>query len=553
MSSHAVSASLNGDEVKALLDQTVAGFSVLQDGRFVYVNEGLCEIFGYGRAALLGMEPETLIHPEDRPTFRRNVALRLSGVEKSLRYTLRAVRQDGSPLAIDVHGARVLHGGRPAIASVIVNVTELAESEGRLQEIASLLTEGVYVADEHDRLTFINPAGAALLGYDARDLVGRKAHGTFHNRHPDGTPYPFQACPSRRAMVEGRVVKAPVEHFIGADGKWLPVALSAAPILHGGRCHGAVVAFHDITERLGYQKALEQSEARWRQLFNASNDSVFVHDPGSAAAPGRIIEVNDVACALLGYTRDELLAMSIADIDDPASIADGDSVEAQLREHGRALFERRHMAKDGRRIPVEINAQVFEMEGHEAIISVARDITERKRAEARIHHLAHHDILTDLPNRQLMTDRLRAGLEQAKRHRRALAVLFVDLDGFKQVNDVHGHDVGDELLKAAASRLLACVRRADTVCRLGGDEFVVILTETAGGNGAEKVAEKILSEIKKPFAIAKQALRVGASVGVSVFPTHGQSAEDLIRQADDAMYAAKRKGKGTFVIAGPGG
>lgn len=220
MSSHAVSASLNGDEVKALLDQTVAGFSVLQDGRFVYVNEGLCEIFGYGRAALLGMEPETLIHPEDRPTFRRNVALRLSGVEKSLRYTLRAVRQDGSPLAIDVHGARVLHGGRPAIASVIVNVTELAESEGRLQEIASLLTEGVYVADEHDRLTFINPAGAALLGYDARDLVGRKAHGTFHNRHPDGTP-----TPSKPARVAGR--------WSRGESSRLPWSISSAPMENG--------------------------------------------------------------------------------------------------------------------------------------------------------------------------------------------------------------------------------------------------------------------------------------------------------------------------------
>ena len=183
------------------------------------------------------------------------------------------------------------------------------------------------------------------------------------------------------------------------------------------------------------------------------------------------------------------------------------------------------------------------------IVGCARDITERKASEAFVQHLAHHDVLTDLPNRSLLTDRLRQALAQTRRDRAKLAVLFLDLDRLKPVNDKLGHDIGDLLLKEVARRLRGvATRQSDTVARLGGDEFVILLQRVTREQDVASVAEKILSELRRPFAIAGYDISISASIGIALCPDHGDDVNQLLRNADAAMYRAKHAGRDAYLF-----
>ncbi len=549
-------AALCPEGISALLSQSVVGFYIYQGGRFTYINNRAADILGLSVDDALKVDPLNLVLPEDRALVRENVAKRIDGTTASIRYRFHVVRPDGDRRLIEVHGARVEHDGRPAIASVMLDVTadetsrrQIEEKEHRLHEITSVLTEGVIVVDNNDRIAFVNPAAETILLRRADTLLGRVAHKEFHYIRPDGSPYPIFECPAHQAMRTKAVVRSALEYFVRPEGTLVPVAMAAAPIFRDGDVAGAVVGFHDVSERIAQQEKLRAAEERWRMLFNSSYDAIFVHP----VPMGRFIEVNEVACHRLGYSREELLAMSPADIDDDASPTDIGSVHNSLDVRGHAIFEQVHVTKSGRRIPVEIACIASELDGRPVVISVARDITERKRAEQRIRHMAHYDQLTDLPNRHLMMDRLHQALESAARNQRKVAVLFLDLDGFKQVNDTYGHDTGDQLLRAIAKRLISCVRKADTICRIGGDEFIVVLPETTGEEGAANVAQKIISLCSQPVILGEAEISVGVSVGLSLYPDAGGDAETLVRLADDAMYEAKRRGKGTMTIAqGPG-
>ncbi|HEX8964262.1 MAG TPA: GGDEF domain-containing protein, partial [Rhodocyclaceae bacterium] len=185
-------------------------------------------------------------------------------------------------------------------------------------------------------------------------------------------------------------------------------------------------------------------------------------------------------------------------------------------------------------------------------IGTNQDSTGRKVAEQRIHQLAYYDSLTGLPNRSLLMDRLTQALSQARRFGRSLAVMFLDLDDFKRINDTLGHFAGDQLLVQVAQRLVGCVRTGDTISRQGGDEFVVVLAEIAQPGDAARVAQKIVGAMEQPFAVAGQALAVTASVGISVYPVNGaDDVHELMKKADIAMYAAKRAGRNRYEFHSP--
>ena len=179
---------------------------------------------------------------------------------------------------------------------------------------------------------------------------------------------------------------------------------------------------------------------------------------------------------------------------------------------------------------------------------VARDITERKRAEEKISFQAYHDLLTQLPNRILFKDRLGVALVQARRNRRLAAVLFIDLDRFKLVNDTLGHAEGDELLKGVAARLKGCLRRSDTLARLGGDEFTILLPDLSQPEDAAVIAEKVIEELRRPLSIAGQDIRATASIGVALYPSDGEDPDTLIKHADIAMYHVKAAGKNSYTF-----
>lgn len=266
---------------------------------------------------------------------------------------------------------------------------------------------------------------------------------------------------------------------------------------------------------------------------------------------GRFLEVNDVACARLGYRRSELLQLSPKDIVPPEMVIEAEAVMDRLRASGQVLFEQTHVTKEGDRVPVETNAHVFQFRGQPAVLAIARDITDRKQAEEAVRHMAYHDGLTGLPNRSLLNDRLDKALTHAQRNGRELALMILDLDRFKSVNDTLGHAVGDRLLQAVADRLGNLLRSEDTVARLGGDEFAILLPEICHAEDAAQVARKILRDVRKPFTLGHRQLHVTASVGIAVHPRDSDEPETLMRKADMALYRAKERGRDNYQDATP--
>jgi diguanylate cyclase (GGDEF)-like protein len=214
--------------------------------------------------------------------------------------------------------------------------------------------------------------------------------------------------------------------------------------------------------------------------------------------------------------------------------------------NGSCSFETTYISRTGRHIVAEVIERPIELEGKSVILSVARDITERKRAEQQLAYIATHDALTGLPNRVLFNDRLTLALAQALRRQQKLAVLLLDLDRFKDINDTLGHSVGDQLLRVTSKRLKTLLRKSDTLARMGGDEFLFLVPEIDRTDSATEVARKILESFREPFLVEEHELRTTASIGLTIFPDDGENADTLLKNADIAMYSAKQKGRNNY-------
>jgi diguanylate cyclase (GGDEF)-like protein/PAS domain S-box-containing protein len=282
---------------------------------------------------------------------------------------------------------------------------------------------------------------------------------------------------------------------------------------------------------------------RFRSAMDATADGILL----ISRAGMRIVESNATASSLLGYTRAELLRIGPDSIEE----ADADDLAAQydalMAGHGANVFVETTLRRaDGAGLLVEMHRQVQQFGEDWIIVTVFRDITERKNAEQRLHHLAHFDPLTALPNRTLFYETLKKSLPQARLNNWLVGVLFIDLDYFKNVNDTLGHAIGDDLLRQFSSRLLQCVRVRDVVGRLGGDEFAIILIMPEGQQAAVTVANKIRDILRTPFDLSGHRVTLTASIGITIFPDDADDPQTLIKYADTAMYRAKQAGRDTY-------
>jgi len=277
-------------------------------------------------------------------------------------------------------------------------------------------------------------------------------------------------------------------------------------------------------------------QALYPKLINLMLDTVFVVDEDN-----QIVFVSDACEVLLGYRADELTGTSITDYMHPDDLADTlDSILRVMDGQPHVDFRNRYIRKDGGIVHILWSAHWSEEEG--VRIGVARDATALRQAEAELRFLAHHDPLTGLTNRSLFNDRLDLGLRAAHRHQRGLALLFLDINDFKVINDVHGHVVGDRVLCTVARRLEGCVRETDTVARMGGDEFTVLLTDIQSPDAVSEKVEQILALMAEPLGAEFGGIgMLSCSIGVACYPADGEDADTLLSHADGDMYRMKRR------------
>ncbi len=307
-------------------------------------------------------------------------------------------------------------------------------------------------------------------------------------------------------------------------------------------------AVADILERYlegkEAQDALKRSEEKYKQLAEVFPESIF-----EANMKGDVIYANPHGLKQFGVTGEDIdRGVNIFDYVSPEDRAlVMERIQSRINGDDEGYLEFNAVKKDGSSfhaltlsVPITVDGIVVGIRGF------IMDITERKQAEEQIKHMATHDLLTDLPSLRLAKDRLTSALNMARRYKKSAAVMFIDLDGFKHVNDTLGHDAGDYVLKQVAQRLLSCVRETDTVARVGGDEFLIIATEINHPDNAAQIAEKVIHTVSQPIAINGEQAVVGTSIGIALFPEHGDDMDKLIKMADEAMYKVKNAGKNNF-------
>jgi diguanylate cyclase (GGDEF)-like protein/PAS domain S-box-containing protein len=304
-------------------------------------------------------------------------------------------------------------------------------------------------------------------------------------------------------------------------------------------------AQRELAERKRVEEALRESEEMYKTLVQTSPDAVTVTD-----LEGHITEVSQRTLELHGFeSAEELLGRSTLELLAPE---DHEKARINLRKTLKEGFVRNEeytlLRRGGTRFIGESNAALIKdaYGKPKALIVTTRDITERKQAEEKLAYMATHDPLTGLPNRMLFNDRLTLALAQAHRNQQKLAVMLLDLDHLKDVNDTLGHSVGDKLLQAVGERLTSLLRKSDTVARMGGDEFMLILPEIARVEDTARVAQKVLESFRGPFVFDGHEVHITTSIGIAIYPADGEDADTLVKNTDIAMYRAKAQGRNNY-------
>lgn len=434
------------------------------------------------------------------------------------------------------------------MAGTLLDITEQVEREQRLtsseEKFASLfqVSPDPICVTRQDTGQFIeiNQAFTQTFGWRADQVLGRTAE-----------QLGLWAVSAARARRIEQVIRDQALNNVAVvvnhkDGQALTCVISSRLIkVDNQPC--SVTNLRDITQQQRAEAALKASEEKFAKAFHSSPDAITITERDS----GRYLEVNDGFCRLTGYNADEVLGQTMAQIglwaDDKQQTLLFGEMHERGRVHHREMLGRN---KRGEILTVEVSVEPITLNETDCLLLTARDVSQLKNAQAQIRHLAYHDPLTNLPNRALLMDRLSQQIALLKRHNLRGALLFLDLDHFKHINDSLGHPVGDTVLKIITARLEASVRLEDTVARLGGDEFVVLLSGLEGTR--EEVTEKVrqladtLRELlAEPMSLDGQRLQVTPSIGVALIPDHGSTPADLLKRADIALYRAKDSGRNT--------
>ncbi len=410
---------------------------------------------------------------------------------------------------------------------------QLQEARAQQQNLFDLSPIGLALCNLDGVMVEVNPAFA--------DIIGRTLEETLSLSYLDITPAKYKEREDEQLhqlLTTGHY--GPYEkEFIHKDGFLVPVRLSGK-ILRRGDEEFIWSSVEDISDKVRTEKRLRQAAT----IFDSTDEGIAITDENN-----RIIMVNGAYTEITGYSEEESLGQN------PRLLRSGkhdvafyESLWGHLEKQGSWRGEMWNRRKDGTVFPVwqQITTVKGENNSVSNYISIFSDISELKAVEQQLAHLAHHDELTDLPNRLYFKAQVEKSLQSARRNQHRMALLFLDLDGFKQVNDSFGHDIGDQLLKEIARRLKNAIREEDMVARMGGDEFIIILNQINNSDDASLVAGNIVNEIARPMQLAQHTLIPSTSIGISIYPDHAESIIGLQKAADHAMYTAKAQGKNTY-------
>lgn len=405
-----------------------------------------------------------------------------------------------------------------------------------MERVAEQLPDGVCLTDAASNIMYVNPAWAALQGLgSSQDAVGVPM-ASFHKHEGAGRGH----LPYELEIPAERPGQSIVSHQ-RPDGSQFWAAVVTAPMLdEKGRLVGRLSTVRDITEDHDAAVALQEAEQRLRLTFERAPMGI-----ATVTLDGRFMQVNDAFCQMLGRTAEEILALGVRGLTSAGELAQTEDVLAG-REPG-TRFIKHFIHGDGHLVSVEVTLSLMHRPDGEPWYRIThyRDVTQEQERWQELIKQAFHDPLTGLPNRLLLEDRLTQALTRTGRRRRQVGVLFCDLDGFKAINDRLGHQVGDEILRGVATRLVGSVRGMDTVARIGGDEFVVLLDSVTVPAQATEVAARILDAIRQPTMVGQEQVPLGISIGIAISSEGGKPGE-LLRAADSAMYSAKMDGGDGF-------
>jgi len=578
--------------------------------RILRANRKLCEMLGYTRDELLGMTSTDIVHPDyrfsDRISYRQPI---LNDERQSFASERKFVRKDGSSFWVNrtVSLVRNASGEPLYFIRIVEDIDErkqaeaaLRNSEVRYRSVIAAIAEGVVLRDKDARIVTCNASAERILGKTLEQMRGSMFYdSSWQAIREDGTPFPLDERPIHIALRAGQLQSNVVQGLRKLDGTVLWLSMNVQPLFDESdtTLTGVVSTLTDITER---------KQAELRQTMEHAITRILADADASEDAMPRIIRT---ICVTMGWhcgarwvwdkeavllrcremwgidtpeIREFIAASANGTISpEPAgqglvrrTYASGQPIWISDVTQVKGLLKRASMVtKAGLHgafgFPLRLGGEVLGVmeffhrdvrEPDALLLKIAESIGNqigqfmaRKQAEERIRHLANYDELTGLPNRSMFQERLHHALAQAHRHARPLAVLFIDLDRFKDINDTLGHEAGDHVLKDVAERLRGCLRDSDTVGRLGGDEFVVLIEGLPQLADVAAVAKKILEAVARPFMLAAKEFHIGASIGISAFPEDGKDLQTLLKHADAAMYRAKEQGRNNYQFHSPPG
>ncbi|OMF61549.1 hypothetical protein BK139_06845 [Paenibacillus sp. FSL R5-0490] len=531
---------------RKIVELSPLGIVIHHEGEILYANQAAAD--SLMTDDFMGQSIFSYIHPDFHDETKGRILTAAKG--RTIPFTeIQLLRRDGSVFDAEVGSVSLKYDGKWATLTEFKDITnrkrilnELKSSEKRYRRLVEHSPEGI-VVHKQGKIQYANPACIELLGASSLDeLMGRSVLDFAHKESADMV---------RKRIEELRESGEPIppaeEKVIRFDGEVIDVQVTGIFLEHEGD-PAVLMMVQDISRRKRAELAMKKSEEQYRLIADNMTDLVTTIDTG-----GRITYASPSYETILGFPPQSLvnqLAFDLVHPEDRMNVENQFVKAITTKESQVAEFRFKHAT--GYWIWVEAHGKPVVNEGGQVLYLqvVSRDVSERRMLEEKLSYMAFHDTLTGLPNRSLFQERAEQALKEAKRYGRKLAIMYLDLDKFKHINDTLGHDVGDALLQQFSERVKSCLRESDTLARQGGDEFTILLPELNDVGDAAMIAERILMKLQDPWVIGEYEFHTTSSIGISLYPHDGASYRELLKSADSALYEAKRCGRNGVKVCG---